>query len=85
MKLILSSRFQRDLSKLLKSNPQIKTKISKTFKLMQKDLTYPSLRLHKLSGTNNWSVSVNISIRIILHKEKEKLFLLRIGHHDEVY
>ncbi len=85
MKLILSSRFQKDLSKLLKSNPQIKNKITKTFKLMQKDLTHPSLRLHKLSGTDNWSISVDISIRIILHKDREKLYLLRIGHHDEVY
>jgi mRNA-degrading endonuclease YafQ of YafQ-DinJ toxin-antitoxin module len=85
MKLILSRRFQRDLNNLLKSNPQIKEKITKTFKLMQVDLTHPSPRLHKLSGTNNWSVSVDISIRIILHKESDKLFLLRIGYHDEVY
>ncbi len=85
MKLILSSRFQKDLDKLLNSNPQIKSKIAKTFKLMQADLTYPSLRLHKLSGTDIWSISVDISIRIILYKEKDNLYLLRIGHHDEVY
>jgi len=85
MKLILSSRFQKDLSKLLNSNPQMKRKITKTFKLIQRDLNHPSLRLHKLSGTNNWSISVDISIRTIFHKEKEKLFLLRIGSHNQVY
>lgn len=85
MKLILSKRFRRDLEKLLNSRPQLKSKVSKSLKFLQKDINHPSLRLHKLSGTNNWSISVTRNIRIIFHWEGNNLYLLRIGTHDEVY
>ncbi|MGI6278876.1 MAG: hypothetical protein ACOYJ8_03690 [Patescibacteria group bacterium] len=52
---------------------------------MLSDLNYPALRLHKLSGTNIWSVSVDMENRIIFSWEKDGLFLLDIGSHDEVY
>jgi addiction module RelE/StbE family toxin len=85
MQLILSKRFQKDLTKLKLQRPQLTEKIKKTFKLLQKNVNHPSLRLHKLSGTDNWSISVGMDIRIILHREGDKLYLLRIGSHDEIY
>jgi mRNA-degrading endonuclease YafQ of YafQ-DinJ toxin-antitoxin module len=59
--------------------------VTKTLVLLGVNLLYPSLRLHKLSGTQNYSVSVNMSIRIIFHKDQDYLYLLRIGTHEEVY
>jgi len=62
-----------------------KVKLEKTLNLLRSNYRHPSLRLHKLSGTGNHSVSVDKSVRIILNLEGENIFLLRIGTHDEVY
>lgn len=85
MRLILSSNFQRKLDKLLQKEPQLKNRVNKTLRLMQTDLNYPALRLHKLSGTNIWSVSVDMEKRIVFSWEENGLFLLDIGKHNEVY
>lgn len=83
--LILSSAFVRQLKRLLRRNPQLRNKVKRTLHLLAKDINHPSLGLHKLSGENNWSVSVTQDIRIIVHWEKVKLFCTRIGTHDQVY
>ena len=82
---ILSSAFQRQLKRLIKKNPRIKEKITKTLTFLSQDIKHPTLRLHKLSGQNNWSVSVTGDIRIVIHWSQGKLFCTRIGTHDEVY
>lgn len=63
----------------------MKTRIAKTLSLMRKDIHHPSLRLHKLSGQNNWSISVTKSIRIIANIVGHNIYLLRVGKHEEVY
>lgn len=83
--IILSSAFQRQLKKLLKQNPQLKTKIAKIFKLLIQDISHPALKFHKLSGENNWSVSITYSIRLIIHLEDNQVYCLRLGPHDQVY
>lgn len=83
--LVLSDKFQKQVKKLVKTNPQIKSRFAKTFELLRKNVKHPSLRLHKLSGENNWSVSVTRDYRIIVHIEGDNIYLLRIGLHDEVY
>jgi mRNA-degrading endonuclease YafQ of YafQ-DinJ toxin-antitoxin module len=84
-KLIFSSAFQQQLKKLVVKNPKLKNKISKTLKLLIKNKNYPSLRLHKLSGKNNWSISATTDIRIIIHFDKNSIYCLRIGAHNQVY
>ena len=83
--LSFSNKFQRQVTKLSNGNLQLKNQIKKTVILLSKDINYPSLRLHKLSGEKFWSVSVNKSIRIIIRWNEGKLYLLRIGTHEEVY
>lgn len=83
--LVLSSAFIRQLKRLLKRNPQLKNKVKKALNVLAKDIDHPSLGLHKLSGENNWSVSVTRDVRIIVHWEKGKLYCTRIGTHDQVY
>ena len=83
--LVLSNKFQKQIKQIVKSNPRIKPRLAKTFELLRENVSHPSLRLHKLSGQNNWSVSVTRSIRIIVHIEDSQIYLLRIGTHDEVY
>ncbi|MDR0306376.1 MAG: UvrD-helicase domain-containing protein [Chitinispirillales bacterium] len=46
------------------------------------------LRLHKLEKTrdpNFWSVSVNMDIRIIVHKTDASMLLCYVDHHDKAY
>lgn len=83
--LVLSRKFQKELEKTVKDNPKLKPQISKTLRLLLSDLKHPSLRLHKLSGQNNWAVSATKSLRIILRLEEDELYLLRIGKHEDVY
>lgn len=83
--IILSNAFQTQLKKLIKKNPRIKEKITKTLKFLSQNINHPALRLHKLSGQNNWSVSVTGDIRIIIHWSQGKIFCTRIGTHDNVY
>lgn len=85
MELITCSKFNNQLHHFLSKNPQYKSKIQKTFSLILSNIYHPSLRLHKLSGQNNYSVSVDLKIRIIINIEEDKVFLLQIGNHNQVY
>ena len=83
--LSFSDKFQKQVKKLIKANPSLKSQIRKTVRLLAKDINHPSLRLHKLSGEKYWSISVNKRIRIIASWSEDRLNLLRIGTHEEVY
>ncbi len=85
MKLVASTKFEAELSKVAKGEPKISTKISKKLQMLLSNPRHPSLRLHKLAGANNYSVSVDMSIRIIVHFSGEFIYLLRIGTHEDVY
>jgi len=83
--IVLSAAFQRQIKRLVRKNPGFREKITKTLKVLAQNINHPSLKLHKLSGENNWSVSVTNDIRIIIHFSQGKVFCVRIGTHDEVY
>lgn len=85
MNIIPSKGFTEEAKKFLRKSPQHKEKLTKTLNLLRANCRHPSLRLHKLSGGENYSVSIDRSIRIIVHLDGENIFLLRIGTHDEVY
>ena len=85
MNIIPSKKFTEEAKKILRKNPKYKEKLIKTLSLLKTNCWHPSLRLHKLSGADNYSISVDKSIRIIINLEGENIFLLRIGTHDEVY
>ena len=83
--LSFSARFQKQLARLVKSDPSLKLQIKKTITLLESNLKHPSLRFHKLSGENYWSISVNRSIRILAMWNDNKFYLLGIGTHEEIY
>ena len=85
MKLIPSARFVHDLGNLEKNNERLRKLIGKTLDYLRKNPSHPSLRLHKLSGQGNYSVSVTMSIRMIITFRYGDIHLLRIGSHEEVY
>jgi mRNA-degrading endonuclease YafQ of YafQ-DinJ toxin-antitoxin module len=83
--LSLSAKFQKQLGKLVKGNSSLSSQFKKAVKLLAKNPKTTSLRLHKIKGEDYWSVSVNRSIRILIKFEDNKIYLLEIGTHDEVY
>lgn len=85
MELVASKKFSGDLKDLISRNSLYSAKVEKKLLILLQNPKYPSLRLHKLSGSNNYSLSIDLSIRIILHFEGDKIFLLKIGKHEEVY
>ncbi|MBU0569511.1 type II toxin-antitoxin system YafQ family toxin [Patescibacteria group bacterium] len=80
-----SKKFQKRLKRFSKQDPKLKTRVSKTLLLLTKNPKHPSLRFHKLAGRNTWSVAVTMSMRVIIRIKGKRIYLLRIGSHDEVY
>lgn len=80
-----SKKYQRQLKKLVKHSPHIKPRVTKTLYLLSENPKHSSLRTHKLSGKDTWSVSVTMDIRILIGIKSKKIYLLEIGTHDEVY
>ncbi|KKQ92754.1 MAG: hypothetical protein UU16_C0057G0015 [Candidatus Woesebacteria bacterium GW2011_GWA2_40_7] len=84
-RIVLSENFQKELKKNIKKDPKLWSKVVKTLKFLSKDINHLSLRLHKLSGKENWSISVSKSYRIMFNIENDILFCAKFGTHDEVY
>ena len=86
MEITFSNKYYRSFDKFLKKHPQYAILIKNRLKLLKTSPNHPSLRLHKLSNRENeYSLSIDQSIRIILHRDKDICHLLNIGSHDEVY
>jgi mRNA interferase YafQ len=85
--------FKRSLKRLTRKNPQLKEKVSEILDLLSADPFTPSLKSHKLTGQLDgwWSCSVSYDCRIIfgfeqdLETGEERILLIDIGSHDEVY
>ncbi|MGL5873536.1 MAG: type II toxin-antitoxin system RelE/ParE family toxin [Xenococcaceae cyanobacterium] len=91
--LVWSPTFTRNLKRLLRQNPQLRTSVEKTLQQLAKEPFHPSLRTHKLKGelSDRWACSIDYSNRILFEFVKnsisgeEEIFLLTLGSHDEVY
>lgn len=83
-KLVFSNKFEKRLKKLTTSNKPLKFQAKKAVELIRIDIDHSSLRMHKLNN-QKWSVSVNKSIRMILKIDKDEIFILDIGTHEDVY
>ncbi|MBI3956032.1 plasmid stabilization protein [Candidatus Gottesmanbacteria bacterium] len=85
MKLIATFRFDREFDRIIKKRRALAQRIDKTLTLFSTNPNHPSLRLHKLSGGEVYSLSVTMDLRILLEWQDDQAFLLRIGTHEEVY
>ncbi len=85
MNIYFSEKFEKKLLEIERTNPKLNRKIKKTIKLFSVDPSYPSLRLHKIQISHNYSISVDMSMRIIVHWRKNDALFLNIGSHNEVY
>ncbi len=86
-KLIYDDKFIKKSAKFLKKHPNLKDRYYKTLEILEDNPFHPSLRLHKLSGSDYRSISINMNYRIILYfliKDKD-IYLLDIDSHDKAY
>lgn len=84
-KIVLSEGFEKELRRKIKKDPELWNKVTKTLILLSSDVKHPSLRLHKLSGRNNWAVSISKNYRIVFNIEANIIFCIEFGTHKEVY
>lgn len=85
MEFRIADTFYKALTKL--SNEEMKAAKTTVFDL-QMDPSGNGLRLHKVDRAKDkrfWSVSVNMDIRVIVHKDGDSLLLCYVGHHDDAY
>jgi mRNA-degrading endonuclease YafQ of YafQ-DinJ toxin-antitoxin module len=80
-----TDHFTKKLKKIVKNDSKLTSRIELKIKKLAENPKHPSLRLHKLSGQGNWSMSVNMSIRILINIEGKYIYCTDIGTHDEVY
>ncbi len=82
---VLSKSFDKELRKEIKRNRKLWLRVTKTLKLLNSNIKHKSLKLHKLSGTEYWSVSVDAGYRMIIKIEDKSIICIKFGTHEEVY
>jgi len=88
-KLVFPESYIRRAKKFLNKHPEIHGQYRKTLELLEFDPHHPSLRLHSLQGNLSGlsAVSINTCCRIVLELiiDGNKILLINIGKHDQVY
>ena len=91
MKIKFSPKCYKTLAKIKQKDQSLFHKIQKQLSLFHTSPQHPSLRLHKLSGSQDetWSIAVNISYRLLFYYQKSSAttvaVLFACGKHEDVY
>ncbi len=93
MQVVWSSGFKHSFKKITKKQPQLKSKIIETLRLLANNPFDPVLKSHKLTGQLDglWSCSVAYDCRIIFDFAEDGqllemiILLIDVGSHDDVY
>ncbi len=85
--LVLSDRFKKNLRDFLKKHPELRQTIKGKFKILEDNPADQRLKTHKLTGKLKGflAASITFEYRIVFYVEKDIIFLLAIGNHEEVY
>lgn len=85
MNIRTTAYFDKKLSKKIKKDPQLKTKVKKQVELLKENLRYPSLKLHKLSGkrVHEYSFWIEGNLRITFMIIDNVILFTDIITHDE--
>ena len=91
--LVLTPKFRRAFQKFCRHDHVRQKRIEDALYLMEQDVFITSLGTHKLSGSLSgyWACSCGYDCRIIFSLEsdpetgEERIVLLAVGSHDEVY
>jgi len=83
-----SSSFKRSFGKRIKGRGAWEDRFWERLEVLMRDPFDPRLRTHKLSGAlkEMWSFSVEHDLRVLFYfAGDQKVVLVNIGTHDEVY
>lgn len=91
--LIWDKSFKRAFKRIVRKNPQLEDKILAVLELLENEPFANSLKSHKLRGQLDglWACSVEYDCRIIYtfdqdsDSDNQRILLIDIGSHDEVY
>ena len=87
--LILTAFYRKKSVRFLQERPQLIKKYKKTLLILQSNPFHPSLRLHALKGklAPFRSVSIDMKYRILIDFiiEADRIILIDIGDHREIY
>ena len=85
MNIRTTAYFDKNISKKIKKNPQLRTKVKKQVELLKENLRHPSLRLHKLSGkrAQEYSFWIEGNLRITFIIINNEILFTDIITHDE--
>lgn len=86
-KIDFSNPFKKSFKKVISKKPDAVFVLIQKLFLLSDDINHPSLKLHKLKGelSNYYAISVEYDLRIIFEIEGDKIVLINVGPHDEVY
>lgn len=88
IELVWYKSFTRDFKKIIKKNPDLKEKLQKALELFVNDPYHPLLGTHKLSGKlrGHHAFGLGYDCRVVIKFiDKEKVALISVGKHEEVY
>ena len=79
--------FCKVLKKIYKKNPEFENDFKSFFKDFFSNPNHKKFQVYKLKGKLNsyFSAKIKFDLRLIFTFEKDKLFLIDIGKHDDVY
>ena len=88
IELVWYKSFARAYKKVVKKNPGIREKLKEALELFVKNPYHPVLGTHKLSGKlkGHHAFILEYDFRVVVKFiDKEKVALISIGKHEEVY
>lgn len=81
MNIFITPKFKKGYDKLPMA---LQRKVEKATNLLKSDISYPSLRVKKMTGKQDtWEARVDKSYRMTFEKEGNALILQTVGPHDE--
>lgn len=87
--LVFTESYFKRARRFAKKHPELKSQYEKTLLLLEQNPFHPSLRLHALSGrlSGLHAVSINLTYRLTLELliSSDRIILINVGSHDEVY
>jgi toxin HigB-1 len=88
-RILYTDAYVKRAKRFARKHPDIIPQYENTLKLLEINPFHDSLELHKLKGklSGHYAVSINIyyRIRLDLISEGNKILLIDVGSHDDVY
>lgn len=82
-KLYYTPTFKKRLKKFLKKHPDLEKEVENKIDILIKNPFHPNLRAHKVFDI--WAIWITWEYRLVFEINNDKICLLNIGTHDEVY